>query len=162
MSEPSQINPNQESKRAIFRVFGIGSVITGLIFLVIGVVSFFSSFGTFAPPQHFWCIFLGIPLLGVGAILCQFGFYGALARYFMGEAAPVVRDTFNYMAEGTQPGIRTVSRAAGEGLARGISEGLAGSGQAPCPHCRHANAREARFCSQCGAALATAPDSRGE
>jgi len=82
--------------------------------------------------------------------MCQFGFMGSVFRYMSGEAAPVQKDTFNYLAEGTQPGVRTMAQAVGQGFNEGMSAGRAG---VECPHCHHRNGPEARFCNQCGAVL---------
>jgi hypothetical protein len=64
----------------------------------------------------------------------------------------VQKDTFNYLAEGTQGGVRTVARAVGQGLAAGMR----GDGQAGrhCPRCSQGNDADAKFCKGCGAALA--------
>ena len=65
---------------------------------------------------------------------------------------PSGKDTFNYMAEGTREGIKTVAGAIGEGLREG---GLAGGSQTMV-HCHKCNAlapADAKFCSQCGHAL---------
>ena len=144
MSDENRIDPNHLSRRAFLRVLGVALAAVGLVFLVIGIGSFFVSFGTFEPPRYFWCVFVGMPLLAVGLGICQYAFLGSVARFVAGEAAPVGKDTFNYMAEGTQEGVRTVARAVGEGLA---SAGVA------CPRCRHVNGAGAKFCSNCGAAL---------
>jgi membrane protease subunit (stomatin/prohibitin family) len=84
-------------------------------------------------------------------MICQFAFFGAVARYMAGEAAPVGKDTFNYMAHGTRDGIRDVTSA--------IREGLTGetdpNGQIRCSSCQHPNDAEAKFCEQCGYQLTT-------
>ena len=41
----------------------------GLIFLIIGMASFFSAFGGGGPPRLFWCCFVGMPLLFVGGVM---------------------------------------------------------------------------------------------
>ena len=57
------------------------AALIGLIFLIVGMVSFFTAFGGGGPPWLFWCCFVGIPLLFVGGVMCMFGFMGGLARY---------------------------------------------------------------------------------
>jgi hypothetical protein len=110
--------------------------------------SFFASFGTFEPPRYFWCAFVGLPLVAVGVGICQYAFMGRLFRYVAGETAPVAKDTFNYLAEGTQQGVRTMATAAGEGL-RGIGSEL------QCAKCGQSNNVDAKFCRKCGASLGT-------
>jgi hypothetical protein len=145
MTEEDRIDPHHRSRRALLRFLGVSLVVLGLLFTVCGVASFFTSFGTFEPPRYFWCAFVGLPLLAVGAAICQFAYFGSVFRFFAGESAPVAKDTFNYMAEGTQEGVRTVAKA--------IREGLSGQ-EVQCPRCQQANAATANFCSNCGAALA--------
>ena len=92
----------------------------GLLFIIVGVGNFFVSISGSEEPHYFWCIFVGMPLLFVGIVLCLFGFQGAIARYEAGEIAPVAKDTFNYLAEGTQEGVRTIAAAIGGGLEAGL------------------------------------------
>jgi uncharacterized membrane protein len=152
MTEEEKIDPKHATARAVLRVLGPALALVGLVLIVIAMVSFFSAFGTFGPPRYFWCAFLGIPLLFVGLAMCQYGYFGSILRYVAGEAAPVQKDTFNYLAEGTQQGVRTAARAAGEGFAAGM--GVSGKANGVCPHCQHGHEPAARYCSNCGTALA--------
>lgn len=104
------------SVRRFLRVLGPVLAMIGLGFTVIGIASFFSAFGSFGLPRLFWCAFIGMPVLFVGAAMCMFGFMGAIARYQAGEIAPVAKDTVNYMADGTKEGVRTVARTITEGI----------------------------------------------
>ena len=66
-------------------------------------------------------------------------------------AAPVQKDTFNYLADGTQGGVKTVATAVGQGLAAGMrGDGRAGR---RCPRGAQSNDADARFCKGCGTAL---------
>ncbi len=126
----------------------------GIIGTAVGLVSFFSAFGTQELPRYFWAAIVGLPLIGIGAAMIQLGYYGAVFRYFSGEVTPVARDTFNAMAEGTQSGMETVAQA----LGRGFSSGMAGNilpepGCICCRRCRSLNPAHARFCNQCGTEL---------
>jgi hypothetical protein len=145
MSDEERIDPNHLRRRAQLRLVGVGLAIVGLLFTACGMVSFFSSFVTLEPPRYFWCAFVGLPVLFAGLAICQFAFLGSVSRFVAGESAPVQKDTFNYLAQGTQEGVRTIAKAVGEGLA---ATGV------PCPNCRHTNEAAAKFCSNCGAALA--------
>lgn len=144
MSDEERIDPHHLQRRMQLRVAGVAVATLGLLFTAVGVVSFFSAFGTFEPPRYFWCTFVGLPLLGVGLAICQVAFFGAFARFMAGEGAPVGKDTFNYMAQGTQEGVRTMARAVGEGL---------GTARVECPRCRHRNEAGAKFCNNCGGVL---------
>ncbi len=123
----------------------------GLIFMAVGVGSFFSAIGTLGPPRYFWCCFVGIPLLGIGGAVCKFAFMGAVSRYVADEVAPVGKDVINYMADGTQGVVRQVAAAVGEGLRDGTA-GQAAPG-ARCPKCHTVNEAAANFCKSCGSPL---------
>jgi len=152
MNEEDRIDPRHTTTRTALRILGPTVAGIGLLFTVIGFGSFFSSFGTFEPPRYFWCAFIGLPLLVLGLALTHFAFLGSFARYVSGEAAPVMKDTFNYMAEGTKGGVRTTAQALGEGLAEGLSTTKP---KAICPRCNLANDPDAKFCKNCGTAMAS-------
>jgi len=116
MNENELQSPYHSGVRTVLRVAGPAIVGVGLLFLIVGVSSFFMSFGTFEPPRYFWCVFVGMPLLFVGGVMCQFGYLGAVQRYVAGESAPVAKDVANYMGENVQPGVRSVAKAVTEGI----------------------------------------------
>jgi RNA polymerase subunit RPABC4/transcription elongation factor Spt4 len=149
--EEEKIDRGHKGLRDSFRVLGPVVALTGLIFIVVGMVSFFSAFGGFEPPRHFWCVFVGMPILFVGLLLCKLGYMGRVARYVAGEIAPVGKDTINYMAEGTKEGIKTVATAIGEGL-RGTGTNEQET-MVRCHKCNNLEEAGAKFCSACGAAL---------
>jgi hypothetical protein len=151
MSEETKLDPKHSSTRRTLRTLGPVIAGIGLLFTIVGIVNFFMSFGSFEPPRYFWCAFLGMFLLFVGLAICGFAFLGAITRYQAGEVTPVAKDTFNYLAEGTQEGVKTVATAIGEGIAAGMG----GSRKADdrCPKCSHPNDADAKFCKNCGAAL---------
>jgi hypothetical protein len=154
MNDEEKLNPGHSSTRGVLRVVGPLLVAVGLIFTIAGIGSFFSSFGTFEPPRYFWCAFVGLPLVALGVAISKYAFMGGLFRYVAGETAPVAKDTFNYMAEGTQQGVRTMAAAVGEGL-RGSGTEL------HCGKCGQPNDPDARFCQKCGASLGTTCPSCG-
>ena len=144
------INPGAPAHRQLLRVLGFVLVATGGVFAVVGFVDFFGAFGGRQPPQKFWCLFVGLPLLGLGGALLKFGYVGEISRYVAGETAPVATDTFNYVAEGVRPGIRHVSEA--------LRAGRSGGGSASpmtCGACGADHDADARYCDACGVALRT-------
>lgn len=149
-----QIDPQHTQTRDILRVVGPAVIIVGLIFTAIGIGSFFSSFGSFEMPRYFWCAFVGIPLLGLGSLICKFAFMGAVSRYVANEIAPVGKDVVNYMAEGTKDAVRDVATAVGDGL-RGGAFAMETRG-VRCHKCNADNEARANFCNGCGASLAKA------
>lgn len=171
------IDPGHKGPQNLFRVLGPVVLGLGLFLIVIAFVDFFLAFGA----KLFWCFFLAMPLIFVGGVMCQFGYAGKVARYMAQEMAPVSKDTFNYLADGTQEGVKTVAAAVGQGLAAG---GVALGGKAatkvrchkcnalaeegarfcpqcgsplgktkPCPNCRELNDPDARFCDNCGQSI---------
>jgi hypothetical protein len=85
--------PKHKGTRSFLRVAGLLVAAVGLVFLIIGMASFFSAFGGGGPPRLFWCCFVGMPLLFVGDL-----------------------------AEGTQGAVKTVARAVAEGVREAQSD----------------------------------------
>ena len=138
--------------RAALRLVGPAVGLVGLIFVVIGVGSFFAAFGGAGPPRLFWCAFVGMPLLGVGIAITRFAYMGTVMRYMANEGAPVAKDAINYMAKGTRDSVRDIASAVRDGFGSGA--GGAGDAMAVrCPKCNGDNEATANFCSRCGEAL---------
>src|SRR5262245_46364351 len=111
--------PQHAAMRSFLRVAGLMLAAIGLVFLVIGMVDFFSvfyHFGMSGPPRLFWCCFVGIPLLFGGGMMCMFGFMGAIARYTAAEQVPIATDSISDLAEGAQDAVKTVTRSIAEGI----------------------------------------------
>lgn len=147
------IDPRHEKIRSVLRVVGPAIAAVGLLLMVIGIGSFFSSFGSFGPPRYFWCVFVGMPLLFVGGVISQFAFLGAVTRFTASEVAPVGKDATNYMVDGTKDAIRDMAAAIGEGITSG-TQARAG-GTVRCSKCGDQNEASAKFCHACGNSLAT-------
>jgi membrane protease subunit (stomatin/prohibitin family) len=137
--------------RALLRTLGPIVLAIGAVFMVVGFIDFLSAFGSFGGPQHFWCFFVGMPLVAAGVAMTRAGYLGVVAGYVAGEVAPVGKDVINYMAEGTEDTVAGLAQAVGEGLSRA---GAPHATHKACPKCHAENAPEAKFCSTCGTALA--------
>jgi hypothetical protein len=161
MNEERMIDPRHDDTRRVLRVVGPAIALIGLGFTAVGFISFFSAFGTMQFPRYFWCVFVGLPMLGIGLAIAKAGYMGAMFRYFMGEAAPVGKDTFNYMARGTGPAARDFARDVSRGVAEGL--GMADSHRTDsfCPQCGAETTADAHYCSRCGAQLAPPAEGRG-
>jgi hypothetical protein len=153
MKDERRIDPYHSQIQGLLRTVGPVVLGVGLVFTAVGLISFFQAIGSFEPPRYFWCVFVGLPLTGVGAVLCKLGYLGAINRYVMGEFAPVQKDTFNVLAQGTRPGVETLARALGQGFAAGAGTDAGADRGVPCSRCATSNEASARFCSQCGASL---------
>lgn len=144
--------------RALFRVIGPLLFGIGVVLIAIGMISFFSAFGSFGPPQYFWCFFAGVPFVGLGQMVTRFAYMGPVLRYIARETIPVASDTFNEMAEGTCGGVETLAHAVGRGLSSGIESmqgtvPTANANGSTCEACGSNNQPDARFCNQCGGKL---------
>ena len=145
------IDPQHRDKRAILRAIGPIVLGIGLLFAVIGIGSFFGSFGSFNPPRYFWCAFVGLPLMGVGIAICKFAFLGTVSRYMASELAPVGKDVVNYMADGTKDAVRDLAAAVGEGISSSRSDRVVRVVR--CYKCNENNEASANYCKRCGASL---------
>ena len=129
-SEPGY--SRQSSIRFMFRVAAIGVLVLAGYFLYVGLADFFAADDD--PPQKFWMLFVGLPLVAVGLWLAGAGFGGAAARYAAGETAPVARDSLDYL---------TRNHPAAEP-----------TGGPYCRACGTRNDATASFCDSCGKSLA--------
>ncbi len=149
-----QIDPGHKGIQKTLCTVGPILLGIGLVLIVIGLVSFFMAFGGSGSPKYFWCAFVGMPLTFVGGAMTSFGFLGKVARYQAQEIAPVAKDTFNYMAEGTKDGVKTMAGAIGQGLSEGgFGLGGASSTQVRCHKCNELVPADSKFCSRCGQPL---------
>lgn len=113
---------HHKTVRNTLRILGPITALIGLVFVIVGMASFFSSMGGPSMPRYFWCCFVGMPLLFAGTVMCQFGFLGAVHRYVAGESVPVVKDATNYIAEGVSPGLKAAAKAVAEGVVEGLDK----------------------------------------
>ena len=151
MSGDTNFPPKQSSARVVLRVLGPALAFVGVLLIVLGVGNMLSTVATAEPPRYFWLTFIGVPVLFVGIVLSMLGFLGSFTRYVVGEAAPVQKDAFNYLAKGTTEGVKAMASAMGEGLAGGLSAGTRETIR--CPRCNQGNDADARFCKHCAAPL---------
>lgn len=131
-------NNNHKKKKTILKLLGFVLLITGAIFVVIGMVDFFSAMGTFEPPTKFWMLFIGFPCCAFGGMLLLLGFKREISTYVKNEATPV----FNEMGRDIQPGIQSIANAT-----RGQLDKV-------CPRCGRRNDHDAAFCAACANKLA--------
>jgi RNA polymerase subunit RPABC4/transcription elongation factor Spt4 len=142
-----QLDPDHSRARGVLRTVGPILLTLGLLCIVIGCAGIFA-----VGPFSILFAFIGMPLLFIGSVMTMFGFMGRVARYQAQEMAPVAKDTFNYISDGTSEGVRTMASALGQGL----REGGFGGGAQTMVRCHKCNALvpdDAKFCSECGQAL---------
>lgn len=161
MSRRHKLDTDQHrSNRSVLRVMGPLILIAGLVLTLIGLSAFFTGFGqspSFGEPppgfRRFFLAFLGLPMMAIGGAITKFAFMGAVARYVASEAAPVAKDTTNYMIDGTRDAIGDLAQSVGAGIAQGLSGERPEADTIGCPSCGHACDPGARFCDQCGAKI---------
>ncbi len=149
-----RIDPGHNRTRKKLRVLGPILLGVGVVFMLIAVGSIVFAFLFKLPAAGigFLLGFFGIPLIFAGSVCCMYGYMGKLTRYSAQETAPVAKDTFNYLADGTQEGVRTVAGAIGQGLREGMSQN-GGESELRCPQCGSGQDSDAKFCDDCGAAI---------
>ncbi|MHC4212200.1 MAG: zinc ribbon domain-containing protein [Planctomycetota bacterium] len=147
-----RIDPGHNRIRKKLRI--IGPILLGVGVLLTGIAfgSFALSFIFDISPFGLFLAFIGMPLTFAGAVCCMYGYMGKLARYTAQETAPVGKDTFNYLADGTQEGVRAVAGAIGQGLREGMSQN-GGESKLRCSQCGSGQDSDAKFCDDCGAAI---------
>jgi len=151
MEQTRDLNDSHVGTRGFLRFIGLAMVAVGLVFTLVGVVNFFSAANGGGVPTRFWCVFVGLPLLGIGARVCKFAFFGATARYMANEVTPVGRDVVNHLAKNATDAVRQVATAAAEGVK--ASSGSNVVRLIRCHKCNADNELPVNFCKQCGAPL---------
>lgn len=73
MNENKLQSPQHTNIRTLLRVGGPLIVGVGLFFIIVGFGSFWASFGSLEPRWFFWCVFIGMPVLLVGILMCKLG-----------------------------------------------------------------------------------------
>jgi len=138
----------QSGWRNLFRVAGVLLLIVGLLFLGLGLQSFFSAFGNDDPnagfPSRFWMVFVGVLLIAPAGWCLQAGFMGAAARYAAGETMPTVKVSAAYLADGE--GVL--------GIGRTVDDKEPPAAGPFCSKCGTRNDGDATYCDSCGATLA--------
>jgi hypothetical protein len=117
-SSPVGDNPAQASTRGLLRFFGVVVFATGVIFTAVCLINFFSAFGTMQPPRLFWCGFVGLPLMGLGGAMLQFGFMGAVSRYAANEVVPVASDSVKQVIGDSKELLQDIAHPAGDTQSR--------------------------------------------
>lgn len=136
MNEEEKQRKHKRTKN-ILKVLGLLLLVTGIVFIVIGMADFFSSMGNFGQPKKFWCLFIGFPAAAIGGMLTTMGFRREIASYTMRESTPV----FNEAGKEIQPGVRAIANA------------VKNSDKTICPTCGTENDKDSAFCKKCGAPL---------
>jgi hypothetical protein len=151
--DEKEINPGHKDIRLVLRVIGPLLILLGVGCIFVAVLDIFGTMnrmGTPGPPKKFFLFFLGAPTFFLGLIVSKFAYLGAAARYMAQEILPVSKDGINYIAEGTQKGVSTITRSLGAGLAEGMGTvGPDGEPGIRCHKCNMTNDGDSKFCNGC-------------
>lgn len=109
----------------------------GLGLTVMGFADMFLSTADGGSPSLFWGLIAGLPLLGVGGMLCLAGFRREIVRYTKDETVPVL----NEAGQELTPAVSAIAGA------------VKSAGEDLCPHCGEPNEKDAKFCRHCGSAF---------
>jgi ribosomal protein L40E len=155
MQKPThEFDPQHQRAQGFLCLFGPLVMGLGIVLAVIGMFSFFSSLRSFQPPTYLWGVMVGLPLLGVGAGLANFGRDGEILRDLAEEVSPVAKAPFNTTAGAARHGVETLAQDVERGLTTTMNgDSLSESETILCGRCLAANPVAAKFCNQCGTSL---------
>lgn len=154
MPEQFPINPDHERHRRLLR--RVGPILLGVaaLFFVVSVGDIACTMMSHHhEPTLMWLWFLMIPTAVAGGAMTQAGYAGKMTRFYAQELTPPVVDTIKYAAEGTRESVRQIAGAIGEGLKDVVGDSGNAAVRIRCHKCNHENEMDAKFCSNCGAAL---------
>lgn len=153
-------NGNHEKIKKILKIVGAILLAIGIVCSIIGLIDFFSCFGTSKMPTRFFLCFIGFPLIAAGGGMLLFGFQRELARYNKNENVPV----FNEFGKEISPAVQHVAHSVQQGLDEKIvcscgTENDKDSAYCKkcgkqlsdtCPYCGEAVDADSEFCNHCG------------
>ena len=128
---------HEQTKRKL-KIIGISVLSIGLIFTIIGFISFFTSFGSGDMPSLFWCSFIGLPMFAVGLSITSLAFKREISRYVKNESVPII----NEAGREVSPAVRDIASA--------VKEGISDNNESRCPLCGEFNEKGSKFCKNCG------------
>lgn len=145
-----QEQKNHARVKLFLKVSGICLIVAGLALAITGAADFFGTMYSFdGVPDLFWCLMVGLPLLGLGGTLTALGFKKEIAGYIKNESVPVI----NELGKEIHPAVSAVASAVKDGLNEGGKTCACGA----------VNDRDSKFCKNCGRSLLTAcPDCGNE
>ena len=119
--------------KELARVIGPLLIFIGGIFTAVGLVSFFSAFGAFGPPRYFWCVFIGLPMIGSGVFITKFAYLKPISNYIESET----HDAVGNVAKNIGSNINISSPSVETEIVR-------------CVKCNASNKSSSKFCNECG------------
>ena len=151
-----RLDPEHEDKKQKLQSLGIGLMVVGGLLSAVGLISFFSAFGSGEAPSAFWAAFIGFPMFGIGTKLAGFGFLGEISRYTSGEVTPVIKDAVEHVRGGTSEmvGVRCTECNSLNDQDAKFCDGCGKALGQKCESCGTSNDADSKFCDSCGRQLA--------
>lgn len=137
MDDNDNKNLKHEKTKKILKIVGPVVALCGLGLAIMGFVDMIISTQNEEMPSLFWGLMAGLPMLGIGGMICLMGYRRELSRYVKNESVPVI----NEAGEEITPAVSAIA-----GAVKGTEENI-------CPHCGKGNADDAKFCRHCGGEL---------
>ena len=138
VNNPKNITEEMKAKhrrnKIILKIVAILLLLGALAFIITAIVSW----ATEGFLKNFWCLMVGLPMVGVGGMFAMMGFRKEIGSYMVNESAPLV----NQYAKNVAPGITDMTQA--------VKQGWTG---AVCPNCDSPVGSDQNFCNKCGASL---------
>ena len=135
------MNQSHEQTKKKLKTIGITLLSVGGVMFLIGLIDFFSAFGSFRAPTLFFLCMIGLPMVGIGGGITMKAFQREIQQYSADETIPVI----NNVAPDIAPAITTIADA--------VREGVQGVEKKPCPYCGEMVEEDDKFCPACGKPL---------
>ncbi len=136
-------NARHERTKRILKIVGTVVLVCGIILFVAFFIDFMLViYETRGFPRLFVCGIIGLPMIGIGAMLLQCGNRREISRYFKDESMPVI----NEAVEDLTPAVKAVTEAVKEA-------GEDDNTVKFCPSCGKQNQPQNKFCDGCGTRL---------
>ena len=128
-----------EKVKKNLKLIGFICLAIGAVLTITAFVELFQSVGSGGFPRLFFLAFIGLPLIGIGAMLLSLGYRGELMKYAKNEAVPIV----NEAGKEISPAVRAVASAVAEAKEESTNFIV-------CKDCGEKNPADGKFCKNCG------------
>lgn len=126
------MNKKHLKNKKTLKTFGFVLLGIGLIFLIIGFVSFFGAMNGGGTPENFWCLFVAFPLITFGGQSLILGYKSEMNRYVKNESTPIVKEMYQDMKPEINDFVNIVNNS-----------------EIECPKCKTINNLNDNFCKKC-------------
>ncbi len=125
-------NEKYERVKITLKIVGLSMLSLGLIFSIIGFISFFKAFNEMEQPKLFFFCFIGLPLMGIGGGITMMGFRKEILQYSKNESIDVITETSRSVAKAVNDEINNSNDVV------------------KCISCGAENKKGSKFCNECG------------